>query len=79
MDSFLIRVWTDAECAGTPPLRGVARHVRSGEQRPFASADELAAFLSSHVAQAPAARLFAAADPDLDQVPDRWTDAPEPA
>jgi len=79
VDSFLIRVWTDAECAGTLPLRGVARHVRTGEQRAFASADELVAFLVRHVAEAPTARLFAAVEPDPEQAAARRTDASEPA
>ncbi|NJD29065.1 MAG: hypothetical protein FIA92_12310 [Chloroflexi bacterium] len=53
MDTFLVRIWTEAEGAAevqgpaAPRLRGTVRHVRSGSEWRFADAAELLAVLGS--------------------------------
>jgi hypothetical protein len=53
VDTFLVRIWTEAEGAAevqgpaAPRLRGTVRHVRSGQEWHFANAAELLAALGS--------------------------------
>lgn len=59
MDTFLVRIWTDDEGLdegpdagqprepGPPRLRGIVRHVRTGDERRFADAGELVAVLGA--------------------------------
>jgi hypothetical protein len=51
MTSYLVRVWEPVDHGGNagPQLRGVVRHVPSGEERAFASEDELLTVLRAGV------------------------------
>lgn len=45
METFVVRLWRGAEA--DDELRGVVQHVRSGAERPFASARELGVAIRS--------------------------------
>lgn len=64
VETFVIRVWTPAECVDDPErfrLRGVAEHVSSGERRAFEGAGELLAFVEARV-ERPLERVLDAVD-----------------
>jgi hypothetical protein len=47
MQTFVVRVWTEAQAAGTDldELRGIVEHLGSGQRGTFTDDDELLAFL----------------------------------
>lgn len=47
METYLVRIWTgtDGQPLSENALRGIVRHVRSGEEAPFDAAAALVSFL----------------------------------
>jgi hypothetical protein len=45
METFLVRVWTPAGGEPAAGLRGTVRHLSTGDERSFADAEVLLAFL----------------------------------
>jgi hypothetical protein len=53
METFVLRVWTGDDAADPAGFRGVVRHVPSGDERPFASAQDLEDFVTRALGQRP--------------------------
>jgi hypothetical protein len=52
MDTYLVRLWRPAPEDAETDLRGVVRHVGTGQERVFASSRDLLAFLRRGAAEA---------------------------
>jgi hypothetical protein len=58
VETFVIRIWQAAGPSpgdDRAPIRGLIRHVRSGEERAFAGIGEIERFLRDRMRQEPAA------------------------
>ncbi|MFP5332302.1 MAG: hypothetical protein ACLGHX_08095 [Acidimicrobiia bacterium] len=48
VETYIVRIWEPSTAAPDSDLRGVVRHVGSGEGRAFVSSNELLGFLRQH-------------------------------